>query len=413
MHAAGVDVDALVLELLGTDEGRADPYSRYRAIRSSAPVYRSPQSGVWYLTRHQDCKDVLHDPRFGRGIGLGSDHFGGLGGTEASRRQELTSGARNMLFADPPDHTRLRGLVSRAFTPKHVEALRSKIVALVEPLLDEMSDTRTVDVMDALAFPLPVAVIGELVGVPPDDRPGFRSLVRDSTAMIEALPPPDALERAERAMTEMANYFGELVEKRRVEPADDLLSAMIAVEDGGDRLSVDELVATAILLFGAGFETTTNLIGNGLFALLHHPDQFGRLRSDPGLVPAAVEEMLRFDSPVQIDVRTALEPADVAGHPVEQGTPVVTFLGAANRDPELFAEPDRFDAGRADNHPLSFGWGIHHCLGAHLARAEGQVVFDRLLERFSSIELAGPEPRWRPSVTLRGLDHLHVEVMPR
>ncbi len=409
-----VDVDRLVGEVLATEEGRADPYSRYEAVRSTAPVHRSSESGAWYLTRYVDCKNVLHDPRFGRGTEFGGDHFGGLGGTDAARRrQELTSGARNMLFADPPDHTSLRGLVSRAFTPRRVETLRTTIVALVEPLLDAMADVGTVDVLDALAFPLPVAVIGELIGVPPDDRPAFRSLVRDSTAMIEALPAPGALERAEHAMVTMADYFGKLVEQRRAEPADDLLSAMIAVEDAGDRLSIDELVATAILLFGAGFETTTNLIGNGLFSLLRHPAQLDRLRTDPTLIPAAVEEMLRYESPVQLDARFALESAEVAGHSVDRGTLVITFLGAANRDPEVFTAPDRFDIGRAANHPLSFGWGIHHCLGAHLARAEGQIVLDRLLDRFSSIELEGPEPHWRPSVTLRGLEHLCVEVTPR
>jgi hypothetical protein len=318
-----------------------------------------------------------------------------------------------MLFADPPDHSRLRTLVSRAFTPKRIEALRSQIAALVDPLLDDMAEMRSVDVLETLAFPLPVAVIGELVGVPPEDRSSFRTLVRESTAMIEAMPSIDALERGERAMGAMEDYFMDLVERRREDPADDLLSAMIAVEAGGDRLSVDELVATAILLFAAGFETTTNLIGNGLFALLRHPDQVERLRRDVGLMPAAVEEMLRYDSQVQIDARTALEPAEVAGHSVDPGTFVITFLGAANRDPDMFPEPDSFDVGRLDNHPLSFGWGIHHCLGAHLARAEGEIVFERLLDRFSSIELTGSDPVWRHSVTLRGLDNLYVEVTPR
>lgn len=409
-----VDVDGLIGEIFATEDGRADPYSRYEVIRAAAPVHRSPASGAWCLTRYADCREVLRDPRFGRGAGMTGDRIGELADAEAARRRrELTSGARNMLFADPPDHTRLRGLVSRAFTPRRVEAMRGSILALMDPLLDQMADVGSIDLLEALAFPLPVAVMGELVGVPAEDRPAFRGLVHDSTAMIELVPAPHALERAEAAVAEMASYFHELVRRRREAPTADLLSAMLAAQDGGDHLSDDEVIATAILLFGAGFETTTNLIGNGLYALLEHPDQLSRLRDDPSLVPSAVEEMLRYQSPVQLDTRVALEPASVVGNAVASGTVVVTFLGAANRDPQVFSAPEIFDIARTDNHPLSFGWGIHHCLGAHLARLEGQVVFHRLLQRFSSIELEGPAPRWRPGATLRGLSHLGVTVIPR
>lgn len=369
-------------------------------------MHHSPSTGVWFISDYSVAKHVLHDPRFGRGEG---SMMGAMADpVVAERSGEMRRSSRNMLFADPPDHTRLRGLASRAFTPRRVEGLRPRLFDLVEPLLDAVAESREVDLLDALAFRFPVAVIGELVGVPEADWEQFRTLVRASTAMIEASPSAEALADAQRSMAEMSDYFHDLVARRRREPSDDLLSAMIAIEDAdGDRLTEDELVSTAILLFGAGFETTTNLIGNGTLCLLRHPDQMDRLRADPGLLLAAVEEMLRFESPVQLDARSALVDAEIDGHPVEAGTSVVTFLGAANRDPLVFAEPDVFDVGRRPNSPLSFGWGIHHCLGAHLARLEGEVVFGRMLERFPRMVLA-EEPTWRQSITLRGVESLRV-----
>jgi len=403
------EADRLVFEVLGGGDGRADPYPLYRQLRAGAAVHESPSTGVWFLSGYELSKQVLHDPRFGRGNG---SMMGALADAEvADRSGEMRRSSQNMLFADPPEHTRLRGLVSRAFTPRRVEELRPRLVELLDPLLDAVADAGSTDLLDALAFRFPVAVIGELVGIPEEDRDQFRSLVRASTAMIEASPDVEALRLAERSMAEMGAYFRDLVVRRRREPSDDLISAMIAIEDAdGDRLSGEEMVSTAILLFGAGFETTTNLIGNGTLCLLRNPDQTRRLRNDPSLLPTAVEEMLRYESPVQLDARSALVDADIAGRPVPAGTSVVTFLGAANRDPSVFEHPDVFDVARHPNNPLSFGWGIHHCLGAHLARVEGQIVFGRMLERFATIELDGPEPQWRQSVTLRGLEHLPVTV---
>lgn len=409
-----VDPDALIMEVLTSDHGRADPYSRYRQVRDVAPVHHSAATDVWYLTDYPHSKSVLHDPRFGRGSDLLSGRMAAMDDADTARRRaELRSGSENMLFADPPEHTRLRGLVSRAFTPRRVEAMRSEIATLAEPCFDAMADAGEVDVMDVLAFPLPVAVIGELVGVPPEDREQFRWLVRDTTAMIEAVPDSDALARAERSMREMRAYFDDLVDRRRTEPADDLLSALIELEDNGDRLSRGELISTAILLFAAGFETTTNLIGNGLRTALEHPGQLERIREDPSLIPSAVDEILRYESPVQLDARTALVDADIAGTAVPAGTFVITFLGAGNRDPAIYPDPETFDVSRDGAEPLSFGWGIHHCLGAHLARAEGQEVLRGVLDRFSSIELVDDHATWRSSVTLRGLEHLRVRAQPR
>lgn len=390
-----------------------DPYPAYRALRELAPVHHANAAGIWCLTRYEDTKVILHDRRFGRG----RDRRGGglaslTGGADVQSRERLRVMADTMLFADPPEHGRLRGLVSRAFTPKRIEALRPALERLIEPLLDEIADNGTVDLLDRLAFPYPVAVIGELLGVPAEDRPGFRTLVRDSTAFIEAAPTEDQLDQAEMALATMTTYFEELVAQRARSPRDDLISAMVAVSAGGDELTRDEIVSTAILLFGAGFETTTNLIGNGVFTLLRNPEQLARLRADPTLLTGAVEEVLRYESPVQLNARTALRDADVCGQPVSEGTVVVTFLGAANRDPERFEDPDSFDITRPDVQPLSFGWGIHRCLGAQLARVEGEVAFGRLLERFDRIELAG-SPSWRPSLTLRGLADLPVRVHTR
>jgi len=409
----------LLKAIFTSAELRADPYPAYRALRAQAPVYHSPDTGIWYLSAYEATKAVLRDPRFGRGTRLREAAPGGFADQQAQlRRRELTSSARNMLFADPPEHTRLRSLVSRAFTPKRVEGLRSEIARLLEPLLEDVARAGVVDVVDGLAFPLPVAVIGALVGVPEADRPRFRSLVRASTAIIESVPSVESLAQAEEAVAEMGEYFQDLAAQRRLDPTDDLLSAMLAVEDGGDRLCEEEVVATAVLLFAAGFETTTNLIANAIYCLLRFPSELRRLREDPDLVPSAVEEVLRFESPVQIDGRCALVPASLEGVEVGTGTVAVTLLGAANRDERVYSEPETFDVGRfapgsGQPVPLSFGWGIHHCLGAHLARAEGEIVVSGLLRRFSHMALSGPEPEWRAGLTLRGLEHLNVRFVAR
>jgi cytochrome P450 len=281
---------------------------------------------------------------------------------------------------------------------------------MVAGYLDDMLDAGEVDVMTALAFPLPVTVIGELVGVPAADRASFQPLVRAGTAALDPAADPATLHTATAAMDQMRAYFFDLVAERRRTPADDLLSGLVAAREAGDALSDDEVVATAILLFAAGFETTTNLIGNGLLALLNHPDELDRWRNDPSLAHTAVEELLRWDSPVQLNMRTALESADVAGEPLARGEAVVVLQGGANRDPERFDHPEILDVGRADNAPISFGWGIHHCLGAALARMEGEVVFNALLRRCRTIENRVDEPEWRPTLTLRGLATLPVAV---
>ncbi|HWC12793.1 MAG TPA: cytochrome P450 [Acidimicrobiales bacterium] len=407
--APPVDADTLLVELVATPEGRADPYSRYAALRAQAPVHRSAM-GFWVLTRYDDCQQLLRDSRVGKDFSGAADALG-LGEEHRAEQAAFRNDHSNMLFADPPDHTRLRGLATRAFTPRTVEALRPSIVTLVDDLLDGFEDGE-VDVMGALAFPLPVTVIGEMLGVPAEDRPRFRPLVRASTAVLELAITPEALAEATAASAEMEEYFGDLVAERRARPRDDLLTQLIEAEDEGDQLTEYELISTAILLFAAGFETTTHLIGNGLLALLQNRDQLDRLRYDRSLLRTAVEELLRYDSPVQITARTAYEAIDIAGHRVEPGTAVLALLGAANRDPERFSDPDGLDVGRSEGSSLSFGSGIHYCLGAALARLEMAVVLDRLLDRFASWELADGPPAHRDSLTLRGLVDLRMRFRP-
>jgi cytochrome P450 len=282
---------------------------------------------------------------------------------------------------------------------------------MVDEMLDDMADHDTVDAIGALAFPLPSLVISELVGVPIEDRAWLREPISKLVVTLEPSLTDAQYEAAAAAAPGVYDYFVELVAKRRAQPTEDLISALIAARDGHDRLTEGELLSTVMLLFAAGFETTTNLIGNGLLALLRHPDQLRLLCADPSSIPTAVEEILRYDSPVQLDARTAFEAVELAdGHVVEPGDLLVTLLGAANRDPAKIAEPERFDVTRDEVPLISFATGIHYCLGASLARLEGAVVLERLLARFPNLELAESDPPWLERLTLRGLERLSVSI---
>jgi len=406
------ELDAVFAQIVGTEEGRSNPYPGYERLRSVAPVYRSGL-GFTVCTRYEECEIVLRDPRFGKDERDRRDaleeRFGDLE-MFPPEFLDMSRERRSMLFLNPPDHTRLRSLVNRAFTPRTVEHLRPQIASLVDGLLDELAEGEPVDVMDKLAFPLPVAVIGRMLGVPERDWRHFREVMGRATALLEPVISPEELGHAIQAQGELEAYFHGLVAERRARPGDDLVSSLIAVQEGTDKLTELELIGIAILIFGAGFETTTNLIGNGLLALLTHPEEMARLRDNPGLLRSAVDELLRYDSPVQFDGRLALEDSVVAGVPVKAHEEIITILGAANRDPAHFSDPDRLDLERDQGPPLSFAAGIHFCLGAPLARAEGQVFFGRLIERFRSIELATDTPVFRNRITLRGLSTLPVIV---
>ena len=385
-------------------EFHADPYPFYRRLREKEPVHQSPM-GFWVLTRYEDCVAVLRDPRFGR------EEFQQMLTSVYGDDTEKPQLPRSMLFRDPPDHTRLRALVSKAFTPRMIETMREHIQEIVDRLLDRVQEAGRMDVMEDLAYPLPVTVICEMLGVPVTDHGSIRGWSADIARSLDAIGLPsdqDIVERGRKSRRALADYFRRLVPERRARPQHDLLSGLLAAEEQGDKLSQDEVIAMCLLLFIAGHETTVNLIGNGTLALLRHPEQMRRLRAEPALIGNAVEELLRYDSPVQRTARITSTDAEVAGQPMPKGTMVITALGAANRDPAQFPDPDVLDVTRKDPRHISFGFGIHFCLGAPLARVEGQLALGTLLRRLPKLALAEESPEWRESSVLRGLKRLNV-----
>ena len=388
---------------------RIDPYSVYRRLREEAPVHQGPL-GAWVFSRYADCMAILKDPRSSSDPRNSEAFENAVEQGQFDPDQNLVNGAQAFLFLDPPDHTRLRGLVSKAFTPRVVEAMRPRIQERVDELLDAVAEKGSLEVIEDLAYPLPVNVICDLLGVPPEDHVKFRDWSREAARSldpVEALP-PEAVEARQRVGDQFAEYFRALIQKRRGSPGDDLLSALMAAEEEGDTLSEDELLATAILLLIAGHETTVNLIGNGMLALLRHPDQLQRLADDPSLAKSAVEELLRYDPPVQLTGRTALEDMEIGGGTIRKGQQTILLLGSANRDPEQFSDPERVDISRADNHHIAFGFGIHFCLGAPLARVEGEIALGTLVRRFSGLKLLVDEPEYKENIILRGPQSLPV-----
>lgn len=386
-----------------------DPYPRYAELREAPELHRSAE-GLWVLTRHADVLAAVRDPR------LSSDprHMPDDGSGRRNRVVPILGedGPKIMLLCDPPDHTRLRRLANKAFTPRAVERLRPRVVEIIDGLLDDAVDQHgaRIDIMGVLAEPLPVVVICELLGVPAEDHDRFKPWSTAVARMIDPAPDPTLLEQAIPAVMGFVAYFNDLIEKRRAEPRDDLLSALIHAETDGDGLTTPELFAMLILLFVAGHETTTNLIGNGTLALLRHPDELAAVRADPGLTEAATEELLRFDSPVQVTARTATVDLEVNGLPLRRGEGVMCVLAGANRDPRYVGEPDRLDVRRGMPTHVSFSNGMHHCLGAPLARLEGQEVFATLARRFPAIELDTDQLSYRDHFVLRGLAGLPVAL---
>ena len=386
----------------------ADPYPAYRRLRERDPVHRTRALGGWVFTRHADAQAILRDLRFSNDTTLQP-------GSGRVRRDLIEAGVIdpneprvfNLLEIDPPEHTRLRKLVNKAFTTRAVADLRPRAEKIVEERLDTIAARGEMDVIRDLASPLPLIVIAEMLGIPTDER---EQLKHWSDEMVRSVGSPsfDDTLRATRAVREFRQYLAGVVAERRREPREDLLSALLAVEDEGDRLSEGEVYMLIGLLMVAGNETTTNLIGNGTLALLRNPDQLARLRDDPGLAPTAVEELVRYDSPVQVTVRFAREEIALAGRRIQPRQLVGVVLGAANRDPEQFENPDRLDLGRSENHHLAFGHGTHFCLGAQLARMESQVAFTALAQRFPDLRLAGDELEWKDNAVLRGLRALPV-----
>ncbi len=385
-----------------SDRTAQDPYPVYAALREKDPVHRSRLMNAWMFARHADIDAILRDHR-----NFGSDP---RKGTLTARQQAMLPAPDEltMLLLDPPDHRRLRALVNKAFTPRAVEALEPRIRETLAALLDDIDDPGGFDLMRAVAHPLPVIVIAEMLGVPHQDRARFAVWSAQRARLLEPTVSPRERAAAEVATAEFDAFFRAIIEKRRAAPEDDILSALVQAEDEGERLNERETLNMLRLLLIAGNETTTNLIGNGMLALLRNPDQLRRLREDPGLIPSAVEELLRFDSPVQATFRRALADCEVNGFELRKRDNLVVLVGSANRDPGAFADPDRLDIGRGEAAHLSFGRGIHHCLGAPLARLEGRIVLEMLLERFPRIALRDDRPRFRKSIVLRGLRSLPV-----
>ncbi|PXY31919.1 cytochrome P450 [Prauserella muralis] len=380
-----------------------DPYPQYARLREAAPVYQHPL-GFWVVSRYDDVSALLRS-----GASVEERNLAPVDGPMRYLREEVYGDRQprmdglSMLDRDPPDHTRLRRLVSKAFTPRAVEALRPRVAELVDGMLDEIARAGTVDLVPALAFPLPFAVIAEMLGTPPTDHERVRELSGLVVRSLEPVLDPDLMRAIASANEELDAIALDMIAWKREHPADDLLTALVQAEEDGDVLSDAELVAQVLLLYIAGHETTVNLLSGGTLALLRHPDQLAALCADPGLVPGAVEELLRYDSPVQESRRITLEPTVVGGVEIPAGSFVLALLASANRDERRWgpdAETLRVDREGARHH-VSFGAGVHHCLGASLARLEASVVFERMLARLPGLALAG-DVTWNGRINLRG-----------
>jgi cytochrome P450 len=385
-----------------------DPYRQYRQLREQAPVHHNPL-GPWTITRYEDCARLLRDARMSV-MPVNADVDPRTQMVEQFGYERSERGTRAILNLDPPDHTRIRRLAQQAFTPRRVEQLVARIQSLVDTMLDDVEPHGGMDVIADLAFPLPFAVISEMLGMPDTDRAEMRHWSHTLIKSLEPIVMPDEFPAIVDAGDHLTEHVTAAIEWKRREPGDDLLSALIAAEEEGDRLSPAELRDQVVLLYLAGHETTVNLIGNGTLALLRRPDQQQALRADPDLIGNAVEELLRFDSPVQFSRRVTLTDVEFGGQTIPARSFVFTCLGAANRDPDHFGDDaDEVDLRRRDApHHISFGGGIHHCLGAVLARTEARAAIGTLVRRFPGLALTGAEPAWNGRVVLRGLDELPV-----
>ncbi|MFG1998709.1 cytochrome P450 [Spirillospora sp. NPDC048911] len=387
----------------------ADPYPAFERLRAEEPVFFHEPTGQWVITRYADVSGLLRDRRLGR-------TYLHVGGHEEFGREPEAEFLRpfwdlvraGMLDVEPPTHTRLRRLVSKAFTARMVEGLRPMVRGLAEELAGAFVAKGGGDLLAEVAEPLPVNVIAEMLGVPAADRHLLRPWSADICGMYELNPSEDAQRTAVRAAVEFSGYLRELARDRKANPRDDLISALAQVVDEGDRLTEDELIGTCVLLLNAGHEATVNTTGNGWWSLFRNPGELARIRADRSLIPTAVEELMRYDTSAPMFERWVLEDIQVAGVDIPRGSEVALQFASANRDPEVFAEPGRFDAGRDPNPHITFGLGIHYCLGAPLARIELNESYGALLRLAPDLKLV-TEPEWKPGFVLRGLESLYVE----
>ncbi len=378
----------------------ADPYPAYRALRETDPYHLSEVTGEFVISRYEDVDEILRDWR----------RFSNERGADRIQTPETDT---SILQRDPPDHTRLRGLVSRAFTPRRIATMEEHIRETAHALLDEVADHDEFDLMSNLAALLPTVVIAEMIGIPTADRENFKAWSDAFIRIGDRTSSAEEVEQGLAAARTLYEYFAEQVERRRNEPADDLVTRLISARDEEDQLTEHEMISTLTLLLLAGNETTTNLIGNGLKALLEHPEQLQTLREHPELMSNAIEELLRYDSPVQLDPRLTTEEVVLGGKSIGPSQQVTLVIGGANRDPEQFSDPETLDITREDAGNISFGRGLHFCLGAPLARLEGKIAFECLFERFDQIEFGTRAPEYRPNLALRGLKHFDIVVHRR
>jgi cytochrome P450 len=388
----------------------ANPYPAYAELRGRGPIHRYEPTNQWLIPRYEDVNALLRDRRFGRTYLHLASH-GEMGRPDDPDYTEpfwwlIRNGILDM---EPPDHTRVRRLVAKAFTPRRVEELRPTVQSIMDSLIDQVAGVGEVDLISRLAEPLPVTVIAELLGIPEADRHHLRPWSAEICRMYELHPTEEDGRAASKAALEFAGYLRDLIRERRAHPTADLISGLVEVVDQGDRLTEDEMIGTCVLLLNAGHEATVNVTGNGWWTLFRNPDQLELLRGDHSLLPRAVEELMRYDTPLQMFERWVLEDVEIHGVSVPKGSELALLFGSANRDPDAFDRPDELDITRERNAHMSFGAGIHFCLGAPLARVELQTSFGTLLRRFPRMELV-EEPRWKPAYIIRGLRELRVRL---
>jgi pimeloyl-[acyl-carrier protein] synthase len=396
---------ALSLYHLLDPEVLANPYPLFHRLRSEAPVQWDQFLHTWVITRYADVLEVLHT--FSADRTHTPEKLDSLGLSEISPVAQLM--VKQMLFMDPPAHTRLRSLASQAFSPARVAVLRSHIREIVDRLLDAVQNKGEMDIIAELGEPLPAIVTAEMLGVPPNDRNRLKTWSADFAEMLGNFQHnPEHAPRMLRTVEDMTAYFRDTIRRQKDIPQEGLVHSLMTAEVNGDRLSEEEVVANSIVTMVGGLETTTNLIGNGVLTLLRNPQEMQRLRDDPSLIPSAVEEMLRYESPSQHTGRLAPKDTELGGKLIRKGQAVMAVMAAANRDPERFLDPDRFDVSRTDNRHLAFGYAAHFCFGAALARVEGQEVFEALIRRLPNLTLQPGPLVWRNNLGLRGLTSLPV-----
>jgi cytochrome P450 len=388
----------------------ADPYPVYARLRDEHPILWNDETGQWLVSRHSDVNRLLRDRRLGRTYLHQATHAEfGRSDPPAWHAPFHELNDAGMLDREPPDHTRLRRLVLKAFTPRTVEALRPRIQAIVDGLIDGFDGSGEVDLIADYIEPLPVTVIAELLGIPEADRHHLRPWSADMCLMYEIDPPDASAHKAVAASLAFSAYLRDLLAERRARPGDDLISGLAAVVDDGDTLTEEELIGTCVLLLNAGHEASVNGAGNSWWTLFQHPDALAALRADPGLMPTAVDELLRFDTPLSLFERWVLEPVEIEGLVIPRGAEIAMLFGSANRDGAAFERVDELDLARSPNPFLAFGAGIHYCLGAPLARLELGIAFETLLRRAPRLELVAT-PTWKPTFVLRGLRELRVRT---